>query len=103
IGGRCGRRDDRDSPRDDELREQRKGHRLNHTGVVVAKKDRLPTLLRVQVLLARDEETTGYSGEPDRVDAALLMLLDVEEVLHAESGHREDLERSAIGASALVT
>src|SRR5439155_24306792 len=103
LRGQRERRDDRDAPRADELREQGKVHRLDLTGVVVAKKDGLPTLHRAHVLLARDEETTGYSGEPDRVDAALLKLLDVEEVLHAQSGHREDLERSAIRASTLVT
>ena len=61
LRGQRERRDDRDAPRPDELREQREIHRLDLTGVVVAKEDGLPALHRAHVLLARDEETTGYS------------------------------------------
>src|SRR4029078_1014579 len=85
-----------------ELGDERKVHLFDLSEVVVAKQDGLPIAHRTHVLLSRDEQTTRDPGESDRVDPALLELLHVEEVLHAEGGHREYLERPSISAAALV-
>src|SRR6185295_611744 len=102
IGRERKRRDDRDAARSDELREQRKVHRLHGAGVVVAQQDRLSVLDRAHVLPLRDEESARDARESDGIDTALLELLDIEKILDPQRRHGEHLERASIGAAARV-